>query len=56
MPNSMANRDKKKKSSNHVPANEASPLTVGKKDNRGIVHPPEEGVMAAKKFVEENKK
>jgi len=47
-----SNKPKKSKPA----AFETFPLVGADKDSRGITIPTEEGVIAAKKFVEENKK
>ena len=46
---------KEKKKLKHIPAYEMLPIVGGKKDPRsGTTIPTEEGVIAAKNFVEEN--
>ena len=49
-------KDNKNKKSKHQAAFETFPISGGKKNKRGTSVPPVEGVIAAKKFVEENKK
>ena len=57
MPNIPNNRDKKnKKNLSHVPANATFPIANGKKDSHGNRIPTVESVIAAQKFIEENKK